>query len=207
MNGFNLRNGIVVNGSFGDYRVSNDIPTKFKISVYIKRKLCFIMSAVNLPFSLALTAIWNSLDDVLLCIGIVLISVPIIVNIGLSAQNYFKYSLWTGQMITFLLLTTVSLYLLGHVAGEASTVSILQGFALGVGYALQPYIVSLLSGATYFVSGIISANDVIFVDGKKYTIVSNGILYIEARSDDISIFVPNNFFNNTYLKKIDNKKI
>ena len=110
-------------------------------------------------------------------------------------------------MITFLLLTTVSLYLLGHVAGEASTVSILQGFALGVGYALQPYIVSLLSGATYFVSGIISANDVIFVDGNKYTIVSNGILYIEARSDDISIFVPNNFFNNTYLKKIDNKKI
>jgi small-conductance mechanosensitive channel len=41
-------------------------------------------------------------------------------------------------------------------------VSLLQGFGLGIGYALQPYIVSLLSGCNYYFSGMIEAGDIIW---------------------------------------------
>jgi small-conductance mechanosensitive channel len=166
--------------------------------------------AVDLPFTLAFDAVWYSLDDFFLCIGVVVISVPLVLSIGSATQHYFRYSLWTGQMITFVLFASVFLYLFGHIAGETATVSILQGFALGFGYALQPYIVSLLSGATYFSAGMIKAKDIIIVDNVEYVVVENGILYIEAKevTDSGSIvFIPNNFFNNSYLKKRDNKLI
>jgi hypothetical protein len=163
---------------------------------------------VELPFSFALNTVWGKLDDFVLFISIILISVPIILKIGPVVQNYFKYSLWTGQMITFSLLTSVFLFLFSRVAGETSAVSILQGFALGVGYALQPYIVSLLSGATYFATGMISSDDIIVINEKEYIIVSNGVLYIEAIDiiKNIRIFIPNNFFNEILLEKKDIKE-
>jgi small-conductance mechanosensitive channel len=166
--------------------------------------------AVDLPFTLAIDTIWNYLDDFFLCIGVIIISVPLVLFIGSTTQHYFLYSLWTGQMITFVLLASVFLYLFAHIAGETASVSILQGFALGIGYALQPYIVSLLSGATYFSAGMIKANDTIVVDNVEYVVIENGILYIEAKEvteSGSTVFIPNNFFNNTYLKKRDNKFI
>lgn len=162
-----------------------------------------ILDDDDLPFTFALTHIWNSLDDFFLCIGIVLLSVPLIVAIGSTVQHYFRYSRWMGQMITFGLLTGVFLYLLGYVAGQTTSVSLLQGFALGVGYALQPYIVSLLSGATYFSTGMLKANDLILIEEKEYKVISNGIFYIEASrvTENIILYIPNHFFNNSYLKK------
>lgn len=160
-------------------------------------------NVVDLPFTLVFNSVWYSLDDFFLCIGIILVSVPIITAIGGATQHYFRYSLWVGQAITFVLIATVFLFLLGHVAGESSTVSMLQGFALGVGYALQPYIVSLLSGATYFSTSMLEAGDQIYMDGDEYNIVSNGILYIKAEhtTKNILIYVPNGYFQNVILKK------
>ena len=91
----------------------------------------------------------------------------------------------------------VFLFLLGQAAGEESTISMLQGFALGVGYALQPYIVSLLSGATYFSTGMLKAGDQILIEKDEYKIISNGVLYIEAENitKNIIVYVPNGYFN------------
>jgi len=164
-----------------------------------------INSPIELPFTFALNNIWNSIDDFVMCIGVVIITVPIVISVASLTQHYFRYSLWTGQMVTFVSIASIFLYLLGHVAGETTTVSMLQGFALGIGYALQPYIVSLLSGTTFFSTGMLAADDIIIIDNTEYTIVSNGILFIEAKhnSQDLKIYVPNNFFNNTYIKKVD----
>mgnify|MGYP006102986467 CR=1 FL=1 len=164
------------------------------------------MSATNvveLPFTFAFHKIWNSIDEFFLCVGMIIITVPIVMTISSTSQHYFRFSLWTAQMLIFLSLSTLFLYLLSSVAGESTSVSMLQGFALGVGYALQPYIVSLLSGTTFFSTGMLSTNDIIIVDGSEYTIVSNGILFLEAKHNlkDLTIYIPNNFFNSRYIKK------
>ena len=166
-----------------------------------------INSTVDLPFTLALNRIWNSIDDFFICMGIIIITIPVVSAITSTSQHYFRYSLWTGQMVTFISITTVFLYLLSHIAGETTTVSILQGFSLGVGYALQPYIVSLLSGTTFFSTGMLAANDIIIMDDTEYEVVENGILFIEAKhtSQDLTIYIPNNFFNNTYIKKVTSR--
>ena len=55
---------------------------------------------------------------------------------------------------------------------------------------------------------MIKAKDIIIVDNVEYVVVENGILYIEAKDvtdSGSTVFIPNNFFNNTYLKKRDNK--
>jgi len=161
------------------------------------------LNETDLPFTIVFNSIWYSLDDFFISIGIILVSVPIITAIGDATQHYFRYSLWLSQAITFVLIATVFLFLLGQAAGEESTVSMLQGFALGVGYALQPYIVSLLSGATYFSTGMVVAGDQILIEKEEYKIISNGVLYIEAENitKNLIVYVPNGYFQNVILKK------
>lgn len=174
------------------------------------------MSIVSdLPFTLIFNSIWSSLDDLLICIGIIIVTVPIVLAIGDTTHSYFKLSLYVSQMIKTSLLAFIFIYLLGYTAGETTSVSLLQGLSIGVGYALQPYIVSLLSGLTFFSTGMIKVGDSIIVEDRSYTIISNGIMYIEANlatpvvkktipEKDCTIYVPNNYFNNRYLKKMKN---
>ena len=163
-----------------------------------------ILGDSDLPFTNILNKAWSSVDDLVLCLGVILVASPIILSIGKVTQHYFRYSLWVGQSIIFLLLSFVFLFLLAHIAGETVMVSLLQGFGLGIGYALQPYIVALLSGCNYYFSGMIRAGDIILVDGAQYKVITNGILYIEAShtEKDLLLFLPNGYFSNNHLSKV-----
>lgn len=98
----------------------------------------------------------------------------------------------------------ILIFLLGHLLGERVAVSLFGGFSVGLGYAMQPYIVSLLSGATYYSSSMIREGDQILLDDKKYVVIDNGILYICAKDskDNIVVYLPNSMFESSPLKCI-----
>lgn len=152
-------------------------------------------------FTTLFTTVWKSLDDILLCAGILLVSIPLLTSCSHSVHSYFKYSVYVSQSINFVSVAVVLVFLLGHLMGEKVAVSLFSGFSVGIGYALQPYIVSLLSGATYYCSNMIKEGDEIVVDKKRYRVIDNGVLYICAKevTEDMLVYLPNSMFQNRPL--------
>ena len=152
-------------------------------------------------FTKLFTTVWQSLDDILLCAGILLVSIPLLTSCSHRVHSYFKYSVYVSQSINFVSVAVVLVFLLGHLMGEKVAVSLFSGFSVGIGYALQPYIVSLLSGATYYCSNMIKEGDEIVVDKKRYRVIDNGVLYICAQevSEDMLVYLPNSMFENRPL--------
>jgi small-conductance mechanosensitive channel len=152
-------------------------------------------------FTKLLTTVWTSLDDILLCAGILLVSIPLLTACSHGLHSYFKSSVYVSQSINFVAVAVVLVFLLGHLVGEKVAISLFGGFSVGVGYALQPYIVSLLSGATYYSTNMICEGDEIVVDKKKYRVIDNGILYILAKdvNENMMVYLPNAMFQNRPL--------
>ena len=92
--------------------------------------------------------IWNSLDDILVCFGIFLVFAQVSKSMYGCLRNYFSLSFYVSQAVHFLLLSTIVIFLIGHLVGTETAISFLGGLSIGLGYALQPYIVSLLAGGT-----------------------------------------------------------
>ena len=155
-------------------------------------------------FTKLFTTVWTSLDDIFLCVGILLVSFPLLGSCSASIHHYFKYSMYVSQAVHFITVGIVVAFLLGHLVGEKVSISLFGGFSVGVGYALQPYIVSLLSGAAYYSSNIITEGDEIMIDKKKYKVIENGILYICAKdmTENMVVYLPNSMFQNKPLHKI-----
>lgn len=152
-------------------------------------------------FTKLLSTVWTSLDDILLCTGVLLVSLPLLTSCSHCIHTYFKYSVYISQSIHFVSVAVVLVFLLGHLMGDKVAVSLFGGLSVGIGYAMQPYIVSLLSGATYYSSNMIGEGDEIIVEKKRYQIIDNGILYITAKdvNENILVYLPNSMFQNRPL--------
>lgn len=158
----------------------------------------------NNSLTILLTTIWTSLDDILLCLGVMMLSVPFFFTCSQCLHHYFHCSIFISQLFNFTAVGSILIFLLSHLLGEQIAVSLFGGFSVGLGYAMQPYIVSLLSGATYYSSSMIGEGDQILLDEKKYLVLTNGILYICAKNvqDNTTVYLPNSMFGNSPLKCI-----
>lgn len=152
-------------------------------------------------FTNLFTTIWTSLDDILLCVGVLLVSVPFFFTCSKGLHHYFKSSVYISQLFNFVAVGGLLIFLLGHLLGDRVAVSLFGGFSVGLGYAMQPYIVSLLSGATYYSSSMIGEGDQILLNDKKYVVIDNGILYICAKDmeENIVVYLPNSMFDSRPL--------
>ena len=75
--------------------------------------------------------------------------------------------------------------------------SILGGFSIGIGYALQPYIISFLAGSTLRMTLV--KGKVILFNGQKLTVEHLGLLYVCAKHDGIKTYIPNAYFQSVPL--------
>ena len=176
------------------------------------------MSSTN-TFTNFFTTVWSSLDDILLCLGVALVSVPVLFACSNGIHIYFETSVYIAQTINFFCLFSLFAFVLGHLVGDNVAVSIFGGFSVGIGYALQPYIVSLLSGITYYSSSMLKEGDLIVLKGSKYRIKSTGVLYIIAEElektpdspmssePSLTVYLPNSMFQNMELKCIPKERV
>ena len=134
--------------------------------------------------------VWNSLDDVLICVAVFFLSQSMGRFLYWCVAHYFGQSKYAAELTSTLWMMCTIVYLVGHIAGSQSAVSLFSGFLIGVGYAMRPYTTSLVTSAMLKSSDIVRAGDVIQISGTDYTIDHVGLLYVCARNGEYMTYFP-----------------
>jgi small-conductance mechanosensitive channel len=138
-----------------------------------------------------LTTVWYSLDDIFVCVGVFLAARVLATAIRSSLRDYFKCGHYISEISHFAILFVVIIFLVGHLIGTGTANSLFGGFSIGFGYAMQPYIVSLLAGATFRSGAMFKTKDVIQINGFDYVVDHVGLLYVCATRDGYKTYFPN----------------
>ena len=104
-------------------------------------------------------------------------------------MNRFIVDIMTTTWRFFLF--AVCLY---QIIGVGAVQHFVSGFSIGIGYALQPYIISMFNGAALYGGGRVKRKTrVKFSDDDKYMYVECvGLFFTELKTDEnVSIFVAN----------------
>jgi len=155
-----------------------------------------------------LDTVWRSLDDILVCAGMFIVSQVFSGYCSWSLRTYFQCSHYTSQTVHFTILFMVFIFLVGHLIGSATATSLFSGFSIGLGYAMQPYIVSLLAGATFRSTGMFERGDSVRISGSEYVLDHIGLIYVCAsdEKDGYKMYFPNSMLSGTSVG-VKTKKI
>ena len=123
--------------------------------------------------------IWYSLDDIFVCFGVFLVATQLAKSTYGCMRNYFRLSFYVSQATHFALLFTAVIFLIGHLVGSETAISFLGGLSIGLGYALQPYIVSLLAGGTLLTMETIREGDEL----RRPTVCNGGACWVIICND------------------------
>lgn len=147
---------------------------------------------------LLLNTIWTSLDDILVCAGMFIIAQVFSSYCSWSLQTYFRCSHYLSQTTHFVIMFMVFIFLVGHLIGSDTATSLFSGFSIGLGYAMQPYIVSLLAGATFRSTGMFKPGDNIRIQGGEYRLEHIGLIYVCGSDESgYQIYFPNSMLSGT----------
>lgn len=157
-----------------------------------------------MPFeslSSLMSTVWYSLDDLFVVIGVFLAVNVLARSSEWCLRNYWETSYYVAQTLHFGLLFVVGVFLIGHLIGADVANQMFSGFSIGIGYAMQPYIVSILAGATFKGGSMFSRGSgeqvVLSINGKEYVLDHVGLLYLCATSDGFKTYFPNSMLAST----------
>tara|TARA_B110001452_G_scaffold243853_1_gene227520 strand:- start:4097 stop:4579 length:483 start_codon:yes stop_codon:yes gene_type:complete len=150
-------------------------------------------------FELLLQSVWLSLDDIFICLGAFIVARVLAGAIYWCLHSYFNIDAYESELAQFVFLGTVVVFLISHLFGETAVTSILGGFSIGIGYALQPYIISFLAGSTLRATNTLAKGKVILFNNQKLTVEHLGLLYVCASQDGLKTFIPNAYFQSSPL--------
>jgi len=142
-------------------------------------------------FQILFTSIWNSLDDILLCIGMFMIARIIAKSLKWSLHEYFDTSKFISQMVEFLFMAIVNIFLISHLCNQAILQALFGGVSIGIGYAFQPYIISFFTGMMIRAENVFGKNDQITVQGQSGEVEHIGMFYVHLKDGS---YVPNAIF-------------
>ena len=148
-------------------------------------------------FELLLQSIWLSLDDIFICLGAFVVARVLAGAIYWCLHSYFNIDAYESELVQFAFLGVVVVFLISHLFGETAVTSILGGFSIGIGYALQPYLLSFLSGSTLRMT--LSKGKVILFNDQKLTVEHLGLLNVCASQAGIKTYIPNSYFQSAPL--------
>jgi small-conductance mechanosensitive channel len=157
-------------------------------------------------FDTLLTTVWHSLDDILVCIGVFIIVHVFSSYSSWCLRTYFHCSHYISQAVQFIILFFILIFLVGHLIGSGTATSLFSGFSIGLGYAMQPYIVSLLAGVTFRSTHMFKHGDNIRIQGQNYILEHIGLIYVCALDgDNYKVYFPNSMLSGTPVGVIESK--
>ena len=147
-------------------------------------------------FDTLLSTVWHSLDDILVCIGVFIIVKVFSSYSSWCLKTYFHCSHYTSQTVQFGILFFILIFLVGHLIGSDTATSLFSGFSIGLGYAMQPYIVSLLAGATFRSTSMFKHGDQIRIQNENYVLEHIGLIYVcVLDSENYKVYFPNSMLS------------
>ena len=135
--------------------------------------------------------VWGSLDDIIVSLGIFMLALKSTRSLHRCMHSYFGCSAYISQAAHFLTLFVIGVFIVSHLVGMETAQSLFGGFSIGIGYAMQPYIVSLVAGATFLFTRILQAGDRLIINGKTVIVDHVGLLYVAAKDDKTITYFPN----------------
>lgn len=144
--------------------------------------------------------IWESLDDILICLSVFLLLRVIASWCYWCCFSYFKCDEYISGLVEFVFLGTLSIFVLTHLFGPGVALSLFSGFSVGMGYAFQPYIISFFTG--FWTRQFIKKGDRLFLNQKIVVVDHISILYICVRIDNMKSYITHSQFQSTPLTKI-----
>ena len=138
--------------------------------------------------------IWNSLDDILLCIGMFMISRIIAKCLKWSLHEYFDTTKFVSQLVEFTFMTIVNIFLLSHLCSPGILQALFGGVSIGIGYAFQPYIISFFTGMMIRTEHVFQKGDQITVQGQSGQVEHIGMFYVHLKDGSC---VPNAIFQSS----------
>jgi small-conductance mechanosensitive channel len=148
-------------------------------------------STVNHTLTNLFDKVWGSLDDILACVGVFLVARIFANSLHWCAKSYFKLSVYSAQALHFGFIFVVFMFLISHLIGATTAVSLFSGFSIGFGYAMQPYIMSLLAGATFRSTDMFRKGDTVNILNNTYVLRHIGLLYVCVEKGDFITYFPN----------------
>lgn len=155
-------------------------------------------------FETLFSNIWESLDDVFICVTTVIVLRLLSKWLYWCMRSYFDLTTYVSDIIDFMFMATFSVFILIHLFGSDVAVSLFSGFSIGMGYAFQPYIISLFTGLYSQSQGMVIPGDQIVMNGKIVTVDSVSLLHICVRGEGMLTYVPHAFFRSNPLTKVYN---
>lgn len=134
--------------------------------------------------------IWEVLDDVLIAVLVLVIGSSFARLLHHVVHDLLRYSMFVADLMT----TTVQGFLFGvclyQLLGVAAVNSFVGGFSIGIGYAMQPYIISMFNGAALF--SLYKGGRVrVGSDDKVYNVDGIGLFFTRLETDDGLLLIPN----------------
>ena len=149
------------------------------------------MSAPSTSLTKLIETVWYSLDDILVCVGVFIVAHLISESVFRCLKYYFRWSIFVAEASKFVILFATSVFLIGHLVGPNTANSLFGGFSIGLGYAMQPYIVSLLAGGTFRSSGMLQHGDLLKVGDNVMVIDHVGLLFVTTKKEKFTTYFPN----------------
>ena len=161
--------------------------------------MCDDMTYMWSAFSFLANNFLEVIDDVL--VSIIVLTLGSVIGHGVHHVLYrmLKYPKMIADVIT----TSWRFFLIGlclyQVIGMGSVQHFVNGFSIGIGYALQPYIMSIFNGFTLYSGKVLRTNvEVRLEKGTDfYRVESVGLFFTTLRRGDIQRIVPNSKMMNT----------
>ena len=149
-------------------------------------------------FELLFTSIWNTLDDILLCLAVFLVALYVSKQLAWVIHLYFGWGMFSAQISQSLFLGCVIIFLLTHLLGTATATTLFGGLSIGVGYALQPYIIAFYTGIMIRSENTLKPGDRIRVKGQVFNVSYVGMFYVRCLDNTgFEIQFPNTMFSST----------
>lgn len=132
-------------------------------------------------------------DDIF--VAIIVLTLGNVVGHGVHhvLYNMLQYPKMMADVIT----TSWRFFLLGlclyQVIGMGSVQHFINGFSIGIGYALQPYIISIFNGFTLYSGNVLRKKVEVRLnkDEDFYRVESVGLFFTTLRRGDLLRIVPN----------------
>ena len=154
-------------------------------------------SQMSTAFDSLFSNIWNSLDDILLCVSVFMISRILTTGLKKCLHGYFNTSKFVAQLTEFLTMSIIVIFLLGHLCNPTILDSVFGGVSIGVGYAFQPYIISFFTGMMIRTEDVLSIGDTLNVQGVEGVVEHIGMFYVCL---DDGQYIPNTVFQSSGFK-------
>lgn len=140
----------------------------------------------------------ESLDDIFIAVATFILLRVLSSWLYWCIFAYFRFSAYVAEVSNFLLWLVLSVFVLNHLFGTEISTSLFSGFSIGMGYAFQPYIVSLFTGLCN--GFMIQTGDTILINDKPCRVIKLTLFYVAVNADGYTTYLPHAYFTSRPLQ-------